>query len=77
MGFSELKPEGDGVSGEVLSDSLGDVQNKDLVDPTIVSEKPFRVESSLTQQGAELEPVVRAMEDRSSGTSGFERRTRQ
>ena len=63
MGFSELKEEVDGVSSKVLSDSLEDLQNKNLVDRSIISEKPFRVEYSLTPQGAELEPVIRAMEE--------------
>ena len=63
MGFTELKEEVDGVSSKVLSDSLEDLQNKNLVDRSIISEKPFRVEYSLTPQGAELEPVVRAMEE--------------
>jgi len=62
MGFTELKEEVDGVSSKVLSDSLEDLQNKNLVDRSIISEKPFRVEYSLTPQGAELEPVIRAME---------------
>ncbi|MGB9951016.1 winged helix-turn-helix transcriptional regulator (plasmid) [Haloarcula marismortui] len=63
MGFTELKDEVDGVSSKVLSDSLEDLQSKNLVDRSIISEKPFRVEYSLTSQGAELEPVIRAMED--------------
>jgi len=63
MGFTELKEEVDGVSSKVLSDSLEDLQDKNLVNRAIVSEKPFRVEYSLTAQGAELEPVIRAMEE--------------
>ena len=63
MGFTELKEEVDGVSSKVLSDSLEDLQEKNLVDRSIISEKPFRVEYSLTPQGVELEPVIRAMED--------------
>jgi len=63
MGFTELKTEVDGVSSKVLSDSLEDLQNKSLVNRTIVSEKPFRVEYSLTSRGADLEAVIRAMEE--------------
>jgi DNA-binding HxlR family transcriptional regulator len=63
MGFTELKEEVDGVSSKVLSDSLEDLQNKNLVDRSIISKKPFRVEYSLTPQGVELEPVIRAMEE--------------
>jgi DNA-binding HxlR family transcriptional regulator len=63
MGFTELKEQVDGVSSKVLSDSLEDLQDKNLVDRAIVSEKPFRVEYSLTPQGVELEPIIRAMEE--------------
>jgi DNA-binding HxlR family transcriptional regulator len=47
----------------VLSDSLDDLEEKRLVDRTIVSEKPFRVEYSLTERGASLEDVIVAMRD--------------
>ncbi len=53
MGFTELKEEVDGVSSKVLSDSLEDLQNKNLVDRSIISENrsgsnthsPHRVQS--------------------------------
>ena len=61
LGFNALKEEVDGISSKVLSDSLEDLEEKTLVDRTIVSEKPFRVEYSLTERGASLEPVIEAM----------------
>lgn len=61
LGFNALKTEVDGISSKVLSDSLEDLEEKTLVDRTIVSEKPFRVEYSLTARGASLEPVISAM----------------
>ena len=61
LGFNALKNEVDGISSKVLSDSLEDMEEKTLVDRTIVSEKPFRVEYSLTSRGESLEPVIEAM----------------
>jgi DNA-binding HxlR family transcriptional regulator len=63
LGFNALKEEVDGISSKVLSDSLEDLEEKRLVDRTIVSEKPFRVEYSLTEHGNSLEDVIVAMRD--------------
>lgn len=60
-GFNELKEEVDGISSKVLSDSLEDLQEKSLVDRAVISEQPFRVQYSLTDRGASLEPVITAM----------------
>jgi DNA-binding HxlR family transcriptional regulator len=61
LGFNDLQEEVDGISSKVLSDSLDDLESKQLVDRAIVSEKPVRVEYSLTPRGASLEPVITAM----------------
>jgi DNA-binding HxlR family transcriptional regulator len=61
LGFNELKRQIDSISSPVLSDSLEDLEEKQLVDRTIVSEKPVRVEYSLTDQGASLESVIEGM----------------
>ncbi|WP_049970401.1 winged helix-turn-helix transcriptional regulator [Haladaptatus cibarius] len=63
LGFNALKEEVDGISSKVLSDSLGDLEQKRLVNRDIVSEKPVRVEYSLTQIGKSLQPVIFAMRD--------------
>lgn len=63
LGFNALREEVDGISSKVLSDSLEDLEEKQLVDREIVSEKPVRVEYSLTELGASLEPVIYAMRD--------------
>jgi len=60
-GFNELKGDVDGISSKVLSDSLEDLQEKGLVDRAVISEQPFRVQYSLTERGASLEPVITAM----------------
>ncbi|AGN00696.1 transcription regulator [Salinarchaeum sp. Harcht-Bsk1] len=62
-GFSELQNHVDGISSKVLSESLEDLEERSLVDRTVVSEKPFRVEYELTEHGASLEPVIEAMRE--------------
>lgn len=61
LGFNALKEEVDGISSKVLSDTLDDLEEKTLVDRSIVNEKPFRVEYSLTDRGESLQPVIVAM----------------
>jgi DNA-binding HxlR family transcriptional regulator len=62
LGFNALKEAVDGVSSKVLSDSLEDLEEHGLVDREVVSEKPFRVQYSLTERGQSLEPVITAMQ---------------
>ena len=61
LGFNALKEEVGGISSKVLSDSLSDLEEADLVVREIISEKPFRVEYSLTERGRALEPVIQSM----------------
>lgn len=62
-GFNELEKNVDGISSKVLSESLDDLEEHSLVDREIVSEKPFRVQYSLTAHGESLAPVIYAMRD--------------
>jgi len=63
LGFNDLKAEVDGISSKVLSDSLEDMEDKGLVNREIVSEKPVRVEYSLTDRGESLESLIAEMRD--------------
>ena len=63
LGFNDLKEQVDGISSKVLSDSLSDLEESRLVERDILSEKPFRVEYSLTAAGRDLRPVIEAMAD--------------
>ena len=63
LGFNALKQEVDGISGKVQSDVLEDLEEHGFVERTFLSEKPFRVEYSLTDRGRSLEPVIVAMRD--------------
>ncbi len=61
MGFSALKDELVGVSSKMLSESLTTLEENGIVDRRIVSERPVRVEYSLTERGRALEPLVSAL----------------
>lgn len=61
--FNELGEEIGGITNKMLSQSLGDLEEKDLVDREIVSEKPVAVEYSLTERGRSLEPVIESLEE--------------
>ena len=61
MGFNALQESIEDVSAKMLSDSLDDLEERGLIDRAIVSEKPFRVEYSLTERGRELEPLIEEM----------------
>ena len=58
LGFSALEAAIPGVSGKVLSESLADLQEKGVVNRTVLRERPTRVEYALTERGAALEPAV-------------------
>jgi DNA-binding HxlR family transcriptional regulator len=57
-GFNRLKDEVEGISSKVLSESLEDLQEKGLVQREVVSQQPFRVKYSVTENGSDLEPVL-------------------
>lgn len=63
MGFNELQREVHSISDKVLSDSLQDLQERGIVRKEVISEKPKKVEYSLTEEGESLEPVIRAMKE--------------
>ncbi len=60
-GFNDLKKEVSGISSKVLSESLDDLEDKGIVERTVISEKPFRVKYALTERGEGLEPAINEM----------------
>ncbi|WP_083851112.1 winged helix-turn-helix transcriptional regulator [Halogranum rubrum] len=70
LGFNALLREVNGISSKVLSESLGDLEEKGIVARKQISEKPLRVDYSLTKFGRTLEPVITAM--RNWGTERLE-----
>lgn len=63
LGFSDLEGRIDGISAKVLSDSLGELESKGLVDRTVLSERPVRVEYSLTADGDRFRPIITTIRD--------------
>ena len=61
--FNELSNEVGAITNKMLSQSLEDLEEKELVDREIVSEKPVAVEYSLTERGRSLEPVIDSLEE--------------
>lgn len=61
MGFNQLKREIETITSKVLSESLKDLQQKDIVRKEVISENPKQVRYSLTDRGSSLEPVIREM----------------
>lgn len=63
LGFNEMKRELPGVSNKVLSESLEDLVDKDILKKDIISQDPKRVKYCLTEKGASLRPVIMEMGD--------------
>jgi DNA-binding HxlR family transcriptional regulator len=61
--FNELSEEiGGAITNKVLSSSLEDLEEKDLVERAVVNDKPVEVEYSLTARGEALDPVIKSLE---------------
>jgi len=58
MGFSDLLDEIDGISSKVLSENLDRLDKGGFIERNIISERPFRVEYSVTESGQMLESVI-------------------
>jgi DNA-binding HxlR family transcriptional regulator len=61
LGFSELGSRVSGVSNKMLSDSLGALEERRLVERQVVNDKPVRVRYSLTERGHDLAPLLSEM----------------
>lgn len=59
--FSTLKNRIDRISSKMLSESLDDLEAAGLVDRTLLSDRPVRVEYSLTDRGRSLEPLLQEL----------------
>lgn len=60
-GFSDLQDRLEPISGKVLTDSLEDLQDNDLVRRQVIRESPLRVEYALTERGEAFQPVLDAL----------------
>lgn len=63
MRFNELRDAIDGITNKVLSNNLDALEANGLVHRDIIDDKPVKVEYSLTDLGASLEPVIDALQD--------------
>jgi DNA-binding HxlR family transcriptional regulator len=61
--FNQLDNEVGAITNKMLSQSLEGLEEEDLVDREIVSEKPVAVEYSLTDRGRSLQPVIDSLEE--------------
>ena len=62
LGFNEIQEHAAGISAKVLTDSLADLVENELLERTVVSERPLRVEYDLTDRGRDLQSVIAALE---------------
>jgi DNA-binding HxlR family transcriptional regulator len=59
--FTEILAQVPGLSDRLLTERLRELENEGLVERTVITGPPVRVEYSLTTKGRELEPVVLAI----------------
>ncbi|MDD5871895.1 MAG: helix-turn-helix domain-containing protein [Clostridia bacterium] len=59
--FNELKKDLEGISQEVLTDSLRSMEEDGLITRTVYPEVPPRVEYALSDLGRSLKPILDAM----------------
>jgi DNA-binding HxlR family transcriptional regulator len=56
-GFSQIRDNLPRVSEKMLMQQLKELQRDNLIDKAVISEKPYRVEYFLTEQGGTLTPL--------------------
>ena len=59
--YGELLNYVDGITKKVLTDNLKSLEDDGLITRKVISEKPLRVEYSLTETGLKLEPVIKEL----------------
>lgn len=62
-GFNELLDVIPDISGKVLSETLETLVEAELIERTVISESPLRVEYGLTSAGKEMEPIFAALSE--------------
>lgn len=60
--FNELRKDLEGISQQVLTDSLRSMEEDGIIIRTVYPEVPPRVEYSLSELGETMRPIIRAME---------------
>ena len=62
-GFSDLENSLDGISAKVLTDALEELRDNDIVERTEASQRPLRVDYTLTARGRDLDTVLQSLAD--------------
>lgn len=63
LSFSTLQNRLGGISNKMLSETLKDLTEKDIVNREVVNDVPIRVKYSLSGEGKALQPVIESMID--------------
>ena len=61
--FNELKKDLDGISQQVLTDSLRSMEEDGIITRTVYPEVPPRVEYALSDVGESMRPILTAMQE--------------
>jgi DNA-binding HxlR family transcriptional regulator len=61
--FGELRNTIPGISQKVLTDNLRSLEADGLIIRTVYAEVPPKVEYSLSETGASMRPIIKAMEE--------------
>lgn len=59
--FSELNEAIDEIADKTLADALANLEEAGLVGRTVFTQKPVRIQYSLTERGEALEPIIEEM----------------
>jgi DNA-binding HxlR family transcriptional regulator len=58
LGFNDIKQKTGEISGKVLTDSLKDLAERDVIEKNLISENPRRVKYSIKEKGKEIKPIL-------------------
>ncbi len=63
LGFSDLERRLGGISAKVLTDALAELQKYGIIERQEVSQRPLRVNYTLTDRGQELDEIIMSLAD--------------
>ncbi|MFZ4450780.1 winged helix-turn-helix transcriptional regulator [Salibacterium aidingense] len=61
--FNELKRKMPGITQKMLTKQLRELEEEDIIERTVYPQVPPKVEYSITEYGASLEPILEAMHE--------------
>lgn len=73
LGFNDIKQKTGEISGKVLTDSLKDLEEREVIEKNIISENPRRVKYSVKEKGKEIKPILDDLIDWNDKYSGEKR----